>query len=536
MRRVLPFMALLLAGCAGEPNAPASNCLTREEAAIIDSIWAGPHNTHGKTIYPGMPRGGDLLTLNLPEPLPATTAQIQWNHEDATYQWRTLTEQTYPAEAELGSNTNGDLINSHDVTLEPVRDRGAKILMWHGSVDNLITPVNSLKYYVQVAAHFSNISDAFGNIPDFAALQPWFRYFWTPGVSHCGGGPGPQPQNLFNIMVNWVENGVAPDSILASGGGRARPLCPFPQEAIYDGVGDPNAASSFSCGGNIQTRQVICDGLLVKYKQETGAALEEFGGVYNEASCGIAPPDEATDKATGAGWLANSAGGKLNFGFKARRKADGTLHGNLQFSDHAAAIKIELSQVSSLGDAGEGCGAVPAGANALRFEGTGTFNGAAASFRVCVQDNGEGSASAADLFHLACTNGCSYSTSARAADEAMDGGNIQVRRSGTAAASGEATPATAQLGPLLLGASASGVVQPFTVTLFDQNQQPLGDVAVTLKRWSGSGEVASWSGRTALVTGTATIYAPGASTPADYQASAVGGVQSNYVHTVPLGQ
>ena len=109
-----------------------------------------------------MPRGGDLLTLNLPEPLPATTAQIQWNHEDATYQWRTLTEETYPAEAELGSNTNGDLINSHDVTLEPVRDRGAKILMWHGSVDNLITPVNSLKYYVQVAAHFSNISDAFG--------------------------------------------------------------------------------------------------------------------------------------------------------------------------------------------------------------------------------------------------------------------------------------------------------------------------------------------------------------------------------------
>ena len=88
-------------------------------------------------------------------------------------------------------------------------------------------------------------------------------------------------------MVNWAEKGVAPDSILASGGGRTRPLCPFPQTAIYDGKGDPNLASSFKCGGNIQTKAAKCDGLIVKFGQETGNVLEPLAG-EDAKSCGLA--------------------------------------------------------------------------------------------------------------------------------------------------------------------------------------------------------------------------------------------------------
>jgi hypothetical protein len=62
-------------------------------------------------------------------------------------------------------------------------------------------------------------------------------------------------------------------------------------------------------------------------------------------------------------------------------------------------------------------------ANAVQFNGTGTYNGAPASFRVCVQDNGEGSKAAADQIHVACTAGCSYSGGG-----ALGGGNIQVRQ------------------------------------------------------------------------------------------------------------
>jgi len=64
---------------------------------------------------------------------------------------------------------------------------------------------------------------------------------------------------MFQQMVNWVENGVAPETVPTSGGGRTRMLCPFPQQAIYKGRRlNPNLASSWTCGGNVQTKENIC--------------------------------------------------------------------------------------------------------------------------------------------------------------------------------------------------------------------------------------------------------------------------------------
>jgi len=68
-------------------------------------------------------------------------------------------------------------------------------------------------------------------------------------------------------------------------------------------------------------------------------------------------------------------------------------------------------------------GSILPSANAVQFEGAGTFNGANASFRVCVQDNGEGSKAQPDRIHVACTAGCTYSAGGE-----IDGGNIQVRQ------------------------------------------------------------------------------------------------------------
>jgi len=51
--------------------------------------------------------------------------------------------------------------------------------------------------------------------------------------------------------LKWVEEGIAPDSIMASGkpGGIEvqRPVCPYPQVARYRGTGDERAAASFLC-------------------------------------------------------------------------------------------------------------------------------------------------------------------------------------------------------------------------------------------------------------------------------------------------
>jgi len=140
---------------------------------------------------------------------------------------------------------------------------------------------------------------------------------------------------------------------------------------------------------------------------------------------------------TGEGSLVDNSRGKskIHFEFDARR-TDRGLKGELELKDHAAGAKIHLKQLSFLGSIRDECGSVPARANAVQFEGNGTYNGKNASFRVCVQDNSERSGKGkgknkdaeADRFYLTCTSGCSYSTGARTADDAIDDGNIKVRQ------------------------------------------------------------------------------------------------------------
>jgi hypothetical protein len=125
---------------------------------------------------------------------------------------------------------------------------------------------------------------------DFSGVQDFYRLVRAPGVGHCAGGAGPQPQALFEALVDWVEQGVAPQTVMAqnsAGGGvtRTRPLCLYPQTALYNGSGDPNLASSFSCGGNLETREQVCDSALVAYKDEVDGAIDYREGGKNRGAC-----------------------------------------------------------------------------------------------------------------------------------------------------------------------------------------------------------------------------------------------------------
>lgn len=73
--------------------------------------------------------------------------------------------------------------------------------------------------------------------------------------SHFRRGVGSNVFDTFGALVDWVENGDAPDSILASSivGGqvvRTQPLCPYPQVAAFTGRGDIDDASSYKCRPN----------------------------------------------------------------------------------------------------------------------------------------------------------------------------------------------------------------------------------------------------------------------------------------------
>ncbi len=165
---------------------------------------------------------------------------------------------------------------------------------------------------------------------------------------------------------------------------------------------------------------------------------------------------------------------------------------------------------------------------------------------MCVQDNGEGAgAETGDRFYLSCTAGCGggYDTGSDAADDGIDGENVQVRQEAQTAAAerpgltseqsaaAEPAPATLILDPLLLTDGAVGQVQVFTVTVY-RDQELLANAAVTLKRERADGFVETPTGVTG-VSGTVVFTAVNLASRTEYIATA-GRAESNAIEVAPL--
>ena len=86
--------------------------------------------------------------------------------------------------------------------------------------------------------------------------------------------------HVVSAVIKWVEQGVAPERIIAtrfSGGALtlSRPLCPYPAQAVYNGSGDVTVASNFACAPQIESASSIVPGDIVQIKNSlTQRALE----------------------------------------------------------------------------------------------------------------------------------------------------------------------------------------------------------------------------------------------------------------------
>ena len=271
------------ANICGAPGAPATNCLTAPEAQAIDLIWDGPRNAQGDKIWFGLDRGTNLSGLNGTNPFALGVTQFHWDEHDLNFDWKTVTADTYPLVAQDGSRNIADVTDTFG-DLEKFRRSGGKLLTFVGGNDQLIMPRGVINYYREMASLHGR-----GNDPDFERLQKFYRLFRAPGVAHCGGGAGPQPQGLFDALVDWVENGKVPAQILAQqtvgGVVRTRPLCPYPQTAIYNGSGSTDDAANFHCGGNLEKRRIVCADVLTKYKHEVKGPLDFSGTGLHRDDC-----------------------------------------------------------------------------------------------------------------------------------------------------------------------------------------------------------------------------------------------------------
>lgn len=139
---------------------------------------------------------------------------------------------------------------------------GRKLLWYHGLSDPALPAFRDYVLYEQMAQQHGGYSKLQGNV----------RFFGVPDMQHCGGGTGPNFFDTLGALEAWVEQGQAPQAIVAAhypnntpAAGvtpdRTMPLCPFPTQATYVS-GDVKQASSWSCTPNKKMLDVGYDGTL----------------------------------------------------------------------------------------------------------------------------------------------------------------------------------------------------------------------------------------------------------------------------------
>jgi hypothetical protein len=247
-------------------------CLTIAQKRVVDAIHRGAKTSTGEAFYADFPydtgigsggipfweftaplaldSGAVGVIFKVPPTIDALTNGPAFSlglDIDITLGELYATDALY-TEAAMGAATP-----RNPTDLSTVRDRGGKVLIYHGVSDPIFS-VSDSEAYVRGVNRANR-----GRAADF------LRLFRVPGMGHCSGGAATDQADYLSPLVAWVEQGVAPDRIVAKARGagnpgganaevpaswapdRTRPLCPFPAVARYDGSGDVERAESWAC-------------------------------------------------------------------------------------------------------------------------------------------------------------------------------------------------------------------------------------------------------------------------------------------------
>jgi feruloyl esterase len=251
------------------------NCLTSGQAQALQKILQGPVNSAGISLHPGFPPGHeeDYPAFITGDGKAGATPSSSWALQEVFMRYfvfNTAFDPVRQFDFDKHLAALAPLAPAQDAAnpdLSAFKAHGGKLIMYHGWADHSITPLRTIQYYAAVIDMMANRRGEKPGNEEAAEVNNFMRVFLVPGMHHCQGGPGPyafggrdqgvQPQhdaqhNIVMALDQWVENGIAPEKIVAShltngAVDRTLPLCPYPQVAIYDGSGDTAKAENYHC-------------------------------------------------------------------------------------------------------------------------------------------------------------------------------------------------------------------------------------------------------------------------------------------------
>jgi len=220
----------------------AADCLTAPQLAALRAIYQGPRDPRtGKQIFPGYVPGGEaLFPLKTagPEPLGSSLTYMRaLVFKDPKWDFRSF---DYDQDVERARQVASSVTDVPASGLDRFFADGRKLLLSHGWADGFIASMSTVEFYTVLVTRLGA-----------TRADQALRLFMVPGMGHCSGGDGPFVIDALSALDSWVETGRAPERIIASNPPgalpRTRPLCPYPQEAVYSGHGSTDLEQSFRC-------------------------------------------------------------------------------------------------------------------------------------------------------------------------------------------------------------------------------------------------------------------------------------------------
>jgi pimeloyl-ACP methyl ester carboxylesterase len=214
------------------------------DAQVVALIMEGPKSPRGTPLFYPSEWGMDYTFVIPPESAVSTTSL--WDdwvsiliNKDPSYDISGYMELDQLVDFFTISYREYDgIIGTSNVDLGAFRDRGGKLLTWHGLADGAIPPANTVDYRQRVERVMG------GN----ARVNEFYRLFLVPGIGHCFGGAGAFPADAFDALIKWVEQGQPPSELHGTAKPeRSRKFCLYPLVAQYNGHGDPDEAASYTC-------------------------------------------------------------------------------------------------------------------------------------------------------------------------------------------------------------------------------------------------------------------------------------------------